>query len=137
MAQKLTTLRDDIITTSNNTAVDINFINSNAITVGGSGTVNITNPCREIPIETLKQDELLITITGLSGSGKSTMAELIREFIDLYGVVVDDRTEIAQRQKYGNYDTDRKSKMERVCAVMNKLKKVVIREENGTRNFAR
>ena len=118
-------------------AVDINFTNSNAITVGGSGTVNITNPCREIPIETLKQDELLITITGLSGSGKSTMAELIREFIDLYGVVVDDRTEIAQRQKYGSYDTDRQSKMERVCAVMNKLKKVVIREENGNRNFAR
>tara|TARA_Y100000401_G_C8303159_1_gene215386 strand:+ start:557 stop:925 length:369 start_codon:yes stop_codon:yes gene_type:complete len=122
MAQKLTTLRDHIITTSNNT-----------------GDVSLTwiNPCREIPIETLQQDELLITITGLSGSGKSTMAELIREFIDLYGVVVDDRTEIAQRQKYGSYDTDRQSKMERVCAVMNKLKKVVIIEENGTRNFAR
>jgi len=137
MAHKLRTY--DTIDTMDgmDNAVDINFTNSNAITVGGSGTVNITNPCREIPIETLKQDELLITITGLSGSGKSTMAELIREFIDLYGVVVDDRTEIAQRQKYGNYDTDRKTKMERVCAVMNKLKKVVIREENGTRNFAR
>ena len=112
---------DHIITTSNNTC---------------GGTLNI-NPCREIPIDTIKNDELLITITGLTGSGKSTMAELIRELIDLYGVVVDDRTEIAQRQKYGNYDTDRKTKMERVCAVMNKLKKVVIREENGTRNFAR
>ena len=132
MAHKLRTYMDGMCN-----AVDINFTTSNAITVGGSGTVNITNPCGEIPIETLKQDELLITITGLSGSGKSTMAELIREFIDLYGVVVDDRTEIAQRQKYGNYDTDRKSKMERVCAVMNKLKKVVIREENGTRNFVR
>ena len=131
MAQKITAFpsisdisADHIITTSN------------AIS-GGSVTVDITNPCREIPIETLKQDELLITITGLTGSGKSTMAELIREFIDLYGVVVDDRTEIAQRQKYGNYDTDRKTKMERVCAVMNRLKKVVIREENGNRNFAR
>ena len=118
MAQKLTTLRDHIITTYNNTGV-------------------LYNPCREIPIETLKNDELLITITGLSGSGKSTMAELIREFIDLYGVVVDDRTEIAQRQKYGNYDTDRNAKMERVCAVMNRLKRVVIIEENGTRSFAR
>ena len=137
MAHKLRTY--DTIDTMDgmDNAVDINFTNSNAITVGGSGTVNITNPCREIPIETLKDDELLITITGLSGSGKSTMAELIREFIDLYGVVVDDRTEIAQRQKYGSYDTDRQSKMERVCAVMNKLKKVVIREENGNRNFAR
>lgn len=137
MAHKLRTY--DTIDTMDgmDNAVDINFTNSNAITVGGSGTVNITNPCREIPIETLKQDELLITITGVSGSGKSTMAELIREFIDLYGVVVDDRTEIAQRQKYGSYDTDRQSKMERVCAVMNKLKKVVIIEENGTRNFAR
>ena len=137
MAHKLRTY--DTIDTMDgmDNAVDINFTNSNAITVGGSGTVNITNPCREIPIETLKQDELLITITGLSGSGKSTMAELIREFIDLYGVVVDDRTEIAQRQKYGSYDTDRQSTMERVCAVMNKLKKVVIREENGNRNFAR
>ena len=131
MAHKLRTYMDGM-----GNAVDINFTACNPIT-GSSGTVNITNPCREIPIETLKQDELLITITGLSGSGKSTMAELIREFIDLYGVVVDDRTEIAQRQKYGNYDTDRKAKMERVCAVMNKLKKVVIREENGTRNFVR
>ncbi len=107
------------------------------ITTYGSGDSIPNTPCREIPIETLKQDELLITITGLTGSGKSTMAELIRELIDLYGVEVDDRTEIAQRQKYGNYDTDRKVKMERVCAVMNKLKKVVIREENGNRNFAR
>ena len=118
MAQKLTTFGDHIITTSNNTGI-------------------LYNPCREIPIETLKDDELLITITGLTGSGKSTMAELIRELIDLYGVVVDDRTEIAQRQKYGNYDTDRNAKMERVCAVMNRLKRVVIREEQGTRNFAR
>ena len=124
MAQKLTTFGDHIITTSN--AIG-----------GGSVTLNITNPCREIPIETLKNDELLITITGLTGSGKSTMAELIRELIDLYGVVVDDRTEIAQRQKYGSYDTDRQSKMERVCAVMNRLKRVVIIEEQGTRNFAR
>ena len=122
MAQKLTTLRDHIITTSNNT---------------GDGARTWINPCREIPIETLKDDELLITITGLTGSGKSTMAELIRELIDLYGVVVDDRTEIAQRQKYGNYDTDRNTKMERVCAVMNRLKRVVIIEENGNRNFAR
>jgi len=112
---------DHIITTSNNTC---------------GGTLNI-NPCREIPIDTIKNDELLITITGLTGSGKSTMAELIRELIDLYGVVVDDRTEIAQRQKYGNYDIDRNAKMERVCAVMNRLKRVVIIEENGKRNFAR
>ena len=127
MAHKLRTYMDGM-----GNAVDINFTTSNAITVGGSGTVNITNPCGEIPIETLKQDELLITITGLSGSGKSTMAELIREFIDLYGVVVDDRTDPLSTD-----ETDRNAKMERVCAVMNKLKKVVIREENGTRNFAR
>ena len=127
MAHKLRTYMDGM-----GNAVDINFTTSNAITVGGSGTVNITNPCGEIPIETLKQDELLITITGLSGSGKSTMAELIREFIDLYGVVVDDRTDPLSTD-----ETDRNAKMERVCAVMNKLKKVVIREENGTRNFTR
>ena len=112
---------DHIITTSNNTC---------------GGTLNI-NPCREIPIETLKNDELLITITGLTGSGKSTMAELIREFIDLYGVKVDDRTEIAQREKYGHNIIDRETKMKRVCAVMNRLKRVVIIEENGNRNFAR
>ncbi len=112
---------DHIITTSNNTC---------------GGTLNI-NPCREIPIETLKDDELLITITGLTGSGKSTMAELIREFIDLYGVKVDDRTEIAQREKYGHNIIDRETKMKRVCAVMNRLKRVVIIEENGNRNFAR
>ena len=125
MAHKLRTYMDGM-----GNAVDINFTPSNAITVGGSGTVNITNPCREIPIETLKQDELLITITGLSGSGKSTMAELIREFIDLYGVVVDDRTDPLSTD-----ETDRNAKMERVCAVMNKLKKVEIREENGNRSF--
>ena len=119
------------------------FPSTSDIIMDGNGIITTSNNTgsfnyiQEIPIETLKQDELLITITGLSGSGKSTMAELIREFIDLYGVVVDDRTEIAQRQKYGNYDTDRKAKMERVCAVMNRLKKVVIIEENGNRNFAR
>jgi len=112
---------DHIITTSNNTC---------------GGILNI-NPCREIPIETLKNDELLITITGLTGSGKSTMAELIRELIDLYGVKVDDRTEIAQREKYGHNIIDRETKMKRVCAVMNRLKRVVIIEENGNRNFAR
>ena len=117
MAQKLTTLRDDIITTSNNT---------------GDGARTWINPCREIPIETLKDDELLITITGLTGSGKSTMAELIRELIDLYGVVVDDRTDPLSTD-----ETDRNAKMERVCAVMNKLKRVVIIEEQGNRNFAR
>ncbi len=112
---------DHIITTSNNTC---------------GGTLNI-NACKEIPIETLKNDELLITITGLTGSGKSTMAELIRELIDLYGVEVDDRTEIAQREKYGHNIIDRETKMKRVCAVMNRLKRVVIIEENGNRNFAR
>ena len=122
MAQKLTTFGDHIIITSTNT---------------GDVSRTWNNPCREIPIETLKDDELLITITGLTGSGKSTMAELIREFIDLYGVVVDDRTEIRQRQKYGNYETDRNDKMERVCAVMNKLTRVVIIEEQGNRNFVR
>jgi len=122
MAQKLTTFGDHIITTSNNT-----------------GDVSRTwiNPCREIPIDTIKNDELLITITGLAGSGKSTMAELIRELIDLYGVKVDDRTEIAQRQKYGSYDTDRETKMKRVCAVMNRLKRVVIIEESGNKSFMR
>ena len=125
MAQKLITLRDHIITTSNNTGdVEPNFD-------------EIINPCREIPIETLKDDELLITITGLTGSGKSTMGELIRELIDLYGVEVDDRTEIAQREKYGHNIIDRETKMKRVCAVMNRLKRVVIIEENGNRNFAR
>ena len=121
MAHKLTiptiTTTDDFITPSNTTGIIY------------------SNSCREIPIETLKSDELLITITGLTGSGKSTMAELIRELMDLYGVVVDDRTEIAQRQKYGSYATDRQSKMERVCAVMNKLKRVVIIEEHGNRSF--
>jgi len=123
MAQKLITYADHIITTSN------------AIS-GGSGSITNT-PCREIPIDTIKNDELLITITGLAGSGKSTMAELVRELIDLYGVEVDDRTEIAQRQKYGSYDTDRQSKMERVCAVMNRLKRVVIIEESGKKSFMR
>jgi len=127
MAQKLTTFPpltygDGIITTSNNT-----------------GDVSRTwiDPRREIPIETLKNDELLITITGLTGSGKSTMAELIRELIDLYGVKVDNRKEIAQREKNGHNIIDRETKMKRVCAVMNRLKRVVIIEENGNRNFAR
>ena len=102
------------------------------------GTLTTSNnPCREIPIDTIKNDELLITITGLAGSGKSTMAELIRELIDLYGVVVDDRTEIAQRQKYDPPINDRETKMKRVCAVMNRLKRVVIIEESGKKSFMR
>ena len=76
----------------------------------------------------MMEKNIVIQVIGTCRSGKTTVAEMIKELFDLYGIKTEFIDPDIESTEEGKRREGKKGKRDRTIAVINSLKKITIEE---------